>query len=188
MKFCFLIVFSLIISFFGMNSAFGSASGKVIFTDTEIEKFISDWPGFFTWYKNEKPWKKLNLKGNVNITMVRDGVFFFNGVENLPEVVNFLDGIGWQSEHFFYVMNQASKGLAYQEMKDEVPKQQASMRKEIETLQKDNNMPKKVLKQVISDLTEAINELGQSLKEQRISDEELAVVTKYSTQLKQLFE
>ncbi len=185
MKFYFLIVFSLLLSVFGINSASGFE--KSSFTAHEIEKLIADWPGFFAWYKNKKPWKKMNLKGNNKIIMVRDGVFFFKGVEDLPEVVNYLKGQGWRSKYFFYIINQASKGLAYLDMKEDVPKQQASMQKEIETLRKDKHMPATVRKQVITDLKEAVADLEETLQEMRIPDEQLTVIKRYSAPLKQIF-
>jgi len=84
-------------------------------------------------------------------------------------------------------MNQASKGLAYLDMKEDVPKQQASMQKEIENLRKDKHMPATDRKQIIADLQEAVADLEKTLQEMRIPDEQLTVIKKYSAPLKQIF-
>ncbi|MBW2369998.1 MAG: hypothetical protein JRH15_19170 [Deltaproteobacteria bacterium] len=186
MKFCFPIAFSLMAFFCGENRSF--ASERPPFTANELEKFIADWPDFFTWYKDKKPYKDRTFKGDVKITQVIDGVFFFKGIENHPEVVSYLDGKGWRSERFFYLMEQASNGLAYQHMKDEVPQQQASMRETVKSLRKDKHMPPAERERAVTDLEQAIVNLDQTLKSLQVSDEELALIVSHMETLKQLFD
>ena len=186
MRFCFPIAFSLM-AFFGAEEQ-SFASDRPPFTANELEKFIDDWPEFFSWYKDKKPYKDLTFKGDVKITQVIDGVFFFKGVENHPEVVSYLVGIGWRSERFFYVREQAANGLAYHHMKDEVPRQQASMREEMISLQKNKHMPPAARERSVTDLEKAIVNLDQTLKSLRVSDEELTLIVLHMETLKQLFD
>lgn len=187
MKSGILIIFSLFMYFGGLNLAFCSENAPL--SDREIKKFITDWPRFFSWYKKNQEgfWEEVEKKGNVEIHMVKNGAFLFKGIENLSEVSAFLDKKGWHSKRFFYVMNRASDGLAYLDMKESAPENMKSMQKALESLRNNRQIPEAERREEIAELKDDILDLEQDLESHRMPDEELAIVVSHKTALEKIF-
>jgi len=141
------------------------------FNEKELDKFISDWPAFDAW-NSEQDWRLSEIKNkgygwfSGGFTIMNDDIILWEGMKDLPKVKAFLSTLGWDSDRFFYIIEQVLKGRTQIKVNKEVPKRAAQVQRDLERQMNNPDLPpvaREAMRNAMESTTRTIKEVKVDL-------------------------
>jgi len=156
----------------------GWAKDPAPFNPAELNKFISDYPGFVSFMKTQE--KAIEDAGNPDA---------WQSMQASNRMASYLNKKGWKPERFFYVLSHANAGLAAVTLEEQAPQIQSQFSESRKAIQNNPMFSAEMKQQLLAQMQQGeaqakkMDQMGKDLPPL-----ELKLIRKNKDRLMHLFE
>ena len=148
-------------------------AGMAPFTQSELERFLHDWPAFTGWAETRG--EELDQSGNED--------------DWTREAASFVSGLGWDHERFFYVAHQCAVGISGLAMEEQGPAIMAELAEARNQILADQTMTDEQKQQMLQMLEQSQGGMTdmQDMQE-HVAPQELALIQSRQKEIRRVMQ
>jgi len=148
------------------------------FSGKELDKLLSDLPGFVSFMNAEE--KTIGDAGDPTV---------WQSLQLSRRMLEYLEKRGWKPERFFYVVSHVSVGLAAVTMEENAPRVQAQLAESQKAIQENPMISPEMKRQLLDQMQQGAEQTRQMDRVgQDLPAEELALIRKNKARIVETFE